>query len=256
MKDNTPVKVSFTEKKIVEFIHGLFFGLNNPLSITICLPGIIMENPKHMLALLTTYSSILGALTTLIAMGYTVKYAIRIVKNVIRKIKHRKVKPNESKIINKLSKNVKKIKNKSDLINFVKKFITKEYKIKSTVLNKTIIKFKKTQKFKKIKVTKKQFKFGTTQMSQEEKFLQMEQALELKQQEDYKNRHKNFRKGFVQGLIRPTHFVLAPTIYNNSKGYEGRELKGFATGTLASVAALGGLGYLARRYFKKRNLKT
>jgi len=151
-KDNTPVKVSFTEKKIVELIHGLFFGLNNPVSTVVCLPGIIIENPKHMLALVTTYSSILGAITTLVAMGYTVKYAIRIVKKIIRKIKHRKVKPNESKLINELAKNNKNVKTKFDIINFVKKFITKKYKIKSNVLNKTIRKFKKTKRFKKFKI--------------------------------------------------------------------------------------------------------
>ena len=142
-----PFSLRFIDKTILNFIISTYFGIKNPLPTLVCLPGLIAGNPKVYLQLVATYGSVLGAITSLVALGYTIRYATRIVKKIIQKIKHRPLKPVENKFIGRVAKDAKHTKKvtKKNLRKFLPKLTPKQ--------NKAI-----TNKIKKFK----KFKFGET----------------------------------------------------------------------------------------------
>jgi hypothetical protein len=87
------------------------------------LPGIILENPKKYIKFASIYGSIFGAISTLVAIGFTLKYAIKVVKRMIAKRKHRKLTTVENNLITKISMDTKKHKkvSKTNILNFLKR---------------------------------------------------------------------------------------------------------------------------------------
>jgi hypothetical protein len=144
-----PTNLKFIDKTILNFIIGTYFGIKNPLPTLVCLPGLIAGNPKVYLQLVGTYGAVLGAITSLVALGYTIRYATRIVKKIIQKKKHRPLKPVENKFIARVAKDSKHTKKvtKKNLRKFLPKLTPKQNK---AITNK-IKKIKKFKKFKKMK---------------------------------------------------------------------------------------------------------
>jgi len=143
---SVPFTLDNYQKVIMNFITSTYFGMSNPLPTIVCLPGVIAENPKMYIQLVGTYGSILGAITTLVGIGYTIKYATRLVKKIIKKKKHRTLKSNENNFINDVAKDAKKTKivTKKNITKFIQKrnghLSKRQKKIITTVLRTTKIK--------------------------------------------------------------------------------------------------------------------
>jgi len=139
-----PFNLTPVQKNISDFIISTYFGMKNPLPTIICSPGVIAENPKVYLQLISVYGSIFGAITSLVALGYSIKYSITFIKKIIKKKKHRPLKPLENKFINDVAKDTKHNKKvtKKNITKFVerrskgKKLSSKQKKVLSTVLRK------------------------------------------------------------------------------------------------------------------------
>ena len=145
-----PVNLGFVEKTVLNFIISTYFGMKNPLPIFICLPGLVLNNPSVYLKLIGVYGSIIGAITTLVALGYTVKYATIIVKKIIKRKKHKPLTPVEIKFIDDVAKDAKNA--KKDKFKNVKKFVKRRTgnvtPQQGKVLTKVVKRVKKFKKFK------------------------------------------------------------------------------------------------------------
>ena len=116
-----PVNSTFIQKSIIDLVIGIYFGMRNPLPTLICLPEIILERPGFYLKFAGVYGSVFGAITTLVSIGYTIKHATRIVKNIIKKKKQRSLNSEENKFINDVAKDTKKSKKptKRSILSFI-----------------------------------------------------------------------------------------------------------------------------------------
>ena len=150
-----PTTLSTSERNILAFITLSFFGARNPIVALVGIHGVIFENPRVNLQLAETYGAIFGALTTLVAIGHTLKYAIRIVKKVIQRKKHRSLKTVEVKAINEIAndtKHGKKVTEKN-VMKFVHKRTRKGISPKQRIAIRKVIRKKNNKKVKK-------FRFG------------------------------------------------------------------------------------------------
>jgi hypothetical protein len=155
-----PFNLTPGEKNISNFIIGTYFGMKNPLPTIVCLPGIIAENPKVYLQLISVYGSIFGAISSLVAIGYTMKYSISFIKKLIKKKKHRPLKPVESKFINdvaKDTKNTKKVTKKNITAFIQRRTKTRKLSLKQKKLLSTVLRKKRITKFGKSRFGKSRF---------------------------------------------------------------------------------------------------
>ena len=118
-----PTTLSFIQRSIFDLIGGMYFGATNPLPTLICLPGIILENPKLYIKFASIYGSIFGAVSTLVTLGFTLRYSIKLIKKFIAKRKHRKLTTAENKLITSIGMDTKKHKkvSKRNILHFLKR---------------------------------------------------------------------------------------------------------------------------------------